>query len=269
MVDNILTNYAETIVNAKVEVCNSNTCLGNDLGAITKVEIRAFGYVSAAIRDVDLSTQYGPGGACGLTTSPGWGNYIDVTIHQPDWTWAKIQSLIVIARAVLPFMGTVYCSKIEVRVTYEIGGVAHEVELEETLTLSEDIATESTFNVALEETLNLSEDLKHDISIALEETLNLSEDVVTQSEFYVALVETLNLSEDITTQSEFYVSLAERLNLSEEISTKSEFYVALAETLDLSEDVIAELAVAIEKIRMRAVARKIGHPRPQNIGIGM
>ena len=125
MIDNILTNYAYTSSDGTTETLNGNTCPGSDLGTITKVEIRAYGY-----GDVDDLLQLMPvfgggdgdvhGAAPGI--SPVWSSYYDITndTNAPDWSsWSHIQNLDVKVTFTKVAKGnTMHCAKVEVRVTY-------------------------------------------------------------------------------------------------------------------------------------------------------
>lgn len=164
------------------------------------------------------------------------------------------------------------------------GGVAHEVELSETLSLSESlkhdigvkisetlglsetIATQSEFYVALSETLALSESIKHGIGIHLSETLDLSESLA--MDIAINLVDTLNLAETLASEWTINVALTDTLELSE--SLKHDMGVYLSDTLDLSEDAAAELIEAIVKILRKRYIAGLKPARVVKVGrIGM
>ena len=119
--------------------------------------------------------------------------------------------------------------------------------LADTVTLAEGLVAAQSMTLALSDTLNLSETLKHDISMALADTEALAESIATQTDFNVAVTDTLALSE----------------SLAHAISTY------LTETLDLDEELSAELEEALKRMVKGAMARKIGQPTPINIGMGM
>ena len=59
MIDGSTSNYASTTTDGDIELCNSNTCSGTNLGTISKVEIRANGYYSGSNRDIFLRPVFG------------------------------------------------------------------------------------------------------------------------------------------------------------------------------------------------------------------
>lgn len=123
MIDNLLTTYASTTVDGNGEFLTSNTSLGTDLGTITKVEFHAYGYGDGDdninIRPVILDH------LAIMPSSAGWSAYVDVTADQ-SWTWDAIKNeTIEIVYAKVAKANTIYCAKVEVRVTYTptAGGV--------------------------------------------------------------------------------------------------------------------------------------------------
>jgi hypothetical protein len=133
MFDNILTNYASTTLNGDTNgshATDGNTCPGTDLGTITKVELRAYGYGDGT-DECDLTPFWpvvgsGDGHDVVMPSSPGWGAYVDITndTNHPDWTsWTHIQDTGFVARMDdVGKGGTMYVSKVEIRVTYTTAG---------------------------------------------------------------------------------------------------------------------------------------------------
>jgi hypothetical protein len=131
MVDDILENYASCKVDQKNEWLTRNTCPGTDLGTISKVEIRAYGYILRVEDYVNLRPVFTGGDGSEHDaelplTEPnaGWGSYIDITtdgIHAPSsWTWLNVQNLDCDALCHHPHGQTKlnYVAKVEIRVTY-------------------------------------------------------------------------------------------------------------------------------------------------------
>ena len=124
MVDNNLTTFGYTSSNGAVHGFTENTCPGTDLGTITKVELRAYGYGDGNDR-IDLRP-FGNEYQVTMPSSPGWGAYVDITndINAPDWSlWAHIvnQNCDIIYQKVGKG-NIIYCAKGEIRVTYtEVG----------------------------------------------------------------------------------------------------------------------------------------------------
>ena len=124
MVDGNISNYADTAFNLDVEVLNGNVCSGVDLGAISKVELRCFGKYSGSgvppVHDIVLKTLGGfsvfsPG------TTGAWSSWYDITSNPSapsPWTWTDVKNLNVEVEASIVGTYTLYCSRVEIQVTY-------------------------------------------------------------------------------------------------------------------------------------------------------
>jgi parallel beta-helix repeat protein len=129
MVDGNTGSHASTTINSDIELCDSNTCQGSDIGNISKVEIRASGYYSGSKRDIILRPVFN-GTADGMNydyntnngAGPIWSQYFDITIDPSaplSWDWDDVDNLDCDVEAGPgPFPFTLYCSKVELRVTY-------------------------------------------------------------------------------------------------------------------------------------------------------
>jgi hypothetical protein len=124
MVDGNTSNYASETIDRTFEICDGNTCYGLDRGPISKVEIRAFGKYSGTmgppVHDIILKAMggnhfYSP------STTGAWSNWYDIT-NNPEapnqWTWNDIKDLNVDVEASIGGIFTMYCSKVEIQVTY-------------------------------------------------------------------------------------------------------------------------------------------------------
>lgn len=116
MVDGLLTTFAYEARTGVYLFATETTCPGTDLGTITKVELRAYGYgdgndmIRVDGRDVVLPS------------SPGWIPYIDVTGDESPWTWIKLETHpINIGHEKSGKSNIIYCAKVEIRVTYTPG----------------------------------------------------------------------------------------------------------------------------------------------------
>jgi len=129
MIDDILTNYATTASDGATETLDGNSCTGDDLGTISKVELRAYGYGDGDDR-IDLTPIFtlGDGDEHQLTMpmSAGWSAYTDITndTNHPSWSfWSYIKNLDCRVEYDKVSKGnTMYCAKVGIRVTYT-GGV--------------------------------------------------------------------------------------------------------------------------------------------------
>jgi hypothetical protein len=106
-----------------VEVLNIILDSSADKGAISKVEIRAFGKRSGSgypPHDIVLKTVGGTHYFIPSTTGA-WSSWYDIT-NNPNapnsWTWTDIDNLNVEVEAATEGAFTLYCSKVDVRVTY-------------------------------------------------------------------------------------------------------------------------------------------------------
>ena len=127
MVDGNISTFAHEGVDGSAQLNDGNTCpIGVDLGEITKVEIRIYGYIDDAGTDsIDFRTFYdgklGPTNITNLGITPGWSDYYDVTEHKsaPDiWTWPDIQTTTTWIRSNVGAGNAASVSKVEIRVTY-------------------------------------------------------------------------------------------------------------------------------------------------------
>lgn len=134
IVDNILTTYAATANSGCQQGLQETNCDGTDLGTVTKVEVRAYGYgdgndridLCFAIENPDIVYQLT------MPSTAGWSAYADVTAdpHIDGWTWAMVSVLPTAKRLFVVFNkvkggGTMYCAKVEIRVTYTLSGGAY------------------------------------------------------------------------------------------------------------------------------------------------
>jgi hypothetical protein len=124
MVDGNTSNYASTTIDREIETLDDNTFSDIDKGPISKVEIRAFGKYSGSdifqIHDIRLKTLGGIH-VFNPSTTGAWSSWYDIT-NNPNapspWTWNDIDNLIVEVEASIMGMYTLYCSKVEIQVTY-------------------------------------------------------------------------------------------------------------------------------------------------------
>ena len=129
MADGSISTYASfnnILGPSSVELCTRNTCPRFcDLGTISKVELRAYGYYSGSQRDIILRPVYG-GTEDGDNytfqprTESGWSSWFDTASDvETPWSWDDIRSLDCDVEAEDDFgFWTLYCSKVELRVTY-------------------------------------------------------------------------------------------------------------------------------------------------------
>lgn len=126
LIDNILTNFGYHSVDGASTRFDGNTCLGTDLGTITKVEIRAYGYGDVNDR-IDIQPRFGgssPGDVHETTpgTTAAWGAYQDITNdtnHPSPWAWSDVQALDCdITKENVSKGNQMNCAKVEIRVTY-------------------------------------------------------------------------------------------------------------------------------------------------------
>lgn len=136
IIDNNLETFGSTANDGDRQRLIETTCDGADLGTITKVEIRCYGYGDGDDRidlefwvGIDINTY-----PLTMPSAPGWSSYADVTndSYIDGWTWADVAAL-----SALPYFGveydkvgkgnTMYCAKVEIRVTYTPEGPPEKV----------------------------------------------------------------------------------------------------------------------------------------------
>lgn len=125
MIDDNLGTYASTNNAGEVQLNNANNCSGTDLGLISKVELRAYGYGDGG-DFIYLRPVFTAGDGTNHTwtpgTSPGWSPYYNITsdTNAPtSWNWSNVQELDVdVAYDGLAKPNPLYIAKVEIRVTY-------------------------------------------------------------------------------------------------------------------------------------------------------
>ena len=160
MVDNVLTNYAQTNTEGQVQLLTGNTCAGTDLGTINQVQIRAYGYVGSMPADSSFKPVFG-GAADGddhlssFWVAPAWGDYADITAdtNAPGaWDWDDVKNLDCDIKSTLGL--TTLASKVEIRVVYVAGApppvpdtpIPHGIGKESLIHLDKDVVFRETFN---------------------------------------------------------------------------------------------------------------------------
>ncbi len=127
MVDNNTGTFATTSIENDVEKLTGNSCPEIDPGKISKVEIRAYAKYSGYACSLLLRPvfKYGDGDnhEYELTQTASWSDWYDITedLNAPDWTWKDIETFDCDVEAYdfnILFSSTVYCAKVEIRVTY-------------------------------------------------------------------------------------------------------------------------------------------------------
>jgi len=126
MVDGDLGTFASTNFTSDLEVCDTNTCDGTNLGTITKVETRAYIKVTGILASTIAFTPYFGGASDGdiETMSPvfteAWAGYYDITAdtNAPgSWAWTDVRDLDYKLTAQIA-SGIVHVAKVEIKVTY-------------------------------------------------------------------------------------------------------------------------------------------------------
>ncbi len=128
MIDGLIANFASTSSNGTEETLDGNTCPGDDLGTITKVEARIYGY-----GDADDRLYYQPIFDAGLgnaryhvSATPTWTNWVQIQNdpNAPDpFTWADVLNLdYKVLFTKTGKANTMRCAKVEIRVTYTEAG---------------------------------------------------------------------------------------------------------------------------------------------------
>lgn len=128
MADGSTATFASATTNGDTQLLNGNTCDGSNLGTITKVEYRVYGYVSDTTRvNIECTPIFSSGNGSSTIvcdwTSAAWSNYVDITsgTNAPGiWSWTDVQNLdmrVNMAR-ILSQTRYAYVAKIELLITY-------------------------------------------------------------------------------------------------------------------------------------------------------
>jgi len=128
MVDGNPDTYASTC-STDIELCNSNTCNGNDLGPIETVHARVRAKTSGGSTIMIFRPIFGGNDGnnypFNVQSTASWSDWIDITndTNGPDygnWTWDDIENLDCdIQTTALPhILMEMFCSKVEIKVEY-------------------------------------------------------------------------------------------------------------------------------------------------------
>ncbi|MBU0497009.1 MAG: hypothetical protein KKG04_03530 [Candidatus Thermoplasmatota archaeon] len=130
MVDCNTSTYATTMTNNDVEWCTGSNASAVNSSVISKVELRAYGKYIGGISSIEIQPKFngevdGDIYTFNPSTSPGWSSWFDITNDASgpeEWSWNDIISLDcrIHSDMNLLFQSTVFCSKIELRVTYTV-----------------------------------------------------------------------------------------------------------------------------------------------------
>jgi len=130
MVDGSILTESWTNQADDLQLLTGNTCDGTNLGVITKVEIRAYGYIANVSRvgltPVFSGTDDGDDHNAITGFSPAWSNYFDITsdTNAPaTWTWNDVKDLDCKVLATFD-SGNLHCYKVEIQVTYWFGALS-------------------------------------------------------------------------------------------------------------------------------------------------
>jgi hypothetical protein len=153
MVDGSTSNFASTTTSEDIELLEGNSYSSGGAGIISKVEIRAHGYYNEGegcrlvIRPIFSSSDGDNHYFDMAAEEPAWSSWFDVTddTNAPSsWSWSDISSLdcdIEKGRE----DGTYYCSKVEIRVTFNSNSV-----------VSNPVPADGTSNVSISPTLSIN-----------------------------------------------------------------------------------------------------------------
>ena len=129
MTDNNLINYANTSINADVQLLDDNNCSGISLGTITKIELRAYGNYTNGINSANIIIRPVFDGIfegdnytwSSVGTSKDWSSLFDITedAEAPSsWTWTNVTNLDCEIESEGTPSFNLACYKVEIRVTY-------------------------------------------------------------------------------------------------------------------------------------------------------
>jgi PKD repeat protein len=138
MIDESEETFASTQLDGSVQLCNGNTCPGDDRGTILKVELRVHGYYEGRTPgNITLRPVFRDGELIGenytfvASDRPEWSDWFDIIGDgghgsgqwSTPWSWSEISTLDCEVKATLGSETTLFCSKVELRVTYNTAPV--------------------------------------------------------------------------------------------------------------------------------------------------
>jgi len=132
MVDEEIESFAMTECNGSVELCTGNTCSGDNLGVISKVELRVNGYHEAESGCIILRPVFnGENDGENYTfetpqSESAWSVWFDITDDEgrnvseglAGWPWSAVKGLSCDVEASFEEECQLFCSMIELRVVY-------------------------------------------------------------------------------------------------------------------------------------------------------
>ncbi|MCU0849709.1 MAG: PKD domain-containing protein [Candidatus Thermoplasmatota archaeon] len=130
MTDETEETFASTRTDTTIELCNGNTCEGDNLGTIQKVELRVNGYYEGEnggtiiLRPIFGKTD-GENYTFVTPERPEWSQWFDITNDGGrggggllQWSWSEVDDLDCDVDASVGAETTLFCSMIQLRVTY-------------------------------------------------------------------------------------------------------------------------------------------------------
>ena len=159
MVDEEIESFAMTECNGSVELCTGNTCSGDNLGVISKVELRVNGYHEAESGCIILRPVFnGENDGENYTfetpqSESAWSVWFDITDDEgrnvseglAGWPWSAVKGLSCDVEASFEEECQLFCSMIELRVTYNCVPV-----------ISDPFPAHGSMDVALNPLLNIT-----------------------------------------------------------------------------------------------------------------
>jgi len=157
MVDESVESFAMTDYNGNVQLCNENTCPGENLGVISKVELRVNRYQEGELGSIILRPVFkgltdGENYTSEISAEPesNWSSWFDITddegrVGESPWSWSDVQGLMCDVEASFEEECQLFCSMIEIRVTYNCVPV-----------ISDPFPVHGSMDVALSPLLNIT-----------------------------------------------------------------------------------------------------------------
>jgi PKD repeat protein len=130
MTDETEETFASTRTDTTVELCNGNTCEGDNLGTIQKVELRVNGYYEGKDGgNITLRPIFGKTDGENYTfvapERPEWSQWFDITNDDSrgsggllQWSWSEVNKLDCDVEASVGAETTLSCAIVQLRVTY-------------------------------------------------------------------------------------------------------------------------------------------------------
>jgi hypothetical protein len=244
---------------------NSNTCLGEDLGAVANVTLRAYGWQDGGdevlyLRPVFGGTIDGADYPTGGWTPPtdeasvAWSPYQNITndANAPaTWSWSDVQELDVdVVFVAAGAAKTMYIAKVEIVVTYT---PPIEGSVSQGITIADQVTTVA----------GKAESVSQDITIADQATATIvkagsvSQGITITDQVTATFAKGRCVSENVTITDGVTTAFARKRSITQDITLTDEVTATMARVKDVTQDITITDEVTATVVKEGAVSQDI------------